>query len=148
MRCMIWGMSEQSAKSHAAVDRLHMAVLLVLFINIIVACVRAYHLRDGYSHFLILVAIALFLAANKTRTNALKVQDRLIRLEEQVRMARVLAEPLLTQSAALTVDQYIGLRFASDEELPGLVARTLAEGLDRKAIKAAIVSWRADHCRL
>jgi len=141
-------MPEQSAKSHAAVDPLHMGILLVLFINVIVACVRAFHQRDGYSYFLILVAIALFLAAYKTRANATKVQDRVIRLEEQVRMARLLPEPLLTQSAGLTKDQYIGLRFASDGELAGLVSRTLAEGLDRKAIKAAIVTWRPDDCRL
>lgn len=125
-----------------------MAILIILSANVVWACVRAYHVRDGYSHFLILVAIALLLVGYKTRANGLKVQNRVIRLEEQVRMARVLPQPLLAQSGALTMDQYIGLRFASDEELPGLVARTLAEGLDRKAIKAAVVSWRADHSRL
>jgi hypothetical protein len=139
---------QQSAKSHAAVDPVHMGIILVLFANVIVACMRAFHLRDGYSYFLILVAIALLFAAYKTRSNALKVQDRLIRIEEQRRMTRLLPEPLLTQSAALTTDQYIGLRFASDGELAGLVSRTLAEGMDRKAIKAAVVSWRADDCRL
>jgi hypothetical protein len=145
-------MPEQSAKSHAAVDPLHLVILIVLFVNFIATTAIEVQIDrvhfEWYSVLHVLVALALFLVAAKTRINALKVQDRVIRLEEQIRMARVLPEPLSTQSAALTVDQYIGLRFASDAELPELVARTLAEGLDRKAIKAAIVNWRPDDCRL
>ena len=145
-------MPEQSAKSHAAVDPLHMVILLVLFVNFIATTVIEVQIDrirfEWYSVLHVLVALALFLVAAKTRTNALKVQDRVIRLEEQMRMARVLPEPLRTQSSALTVDQYIGLRFASDAELPELVARTLAENLDRKTIKAAVTNWRADDYRL
>lgn len=145
-------MPEQSAKSHAAVDPLHMVILLVLFVNFVATTVIEVQIDrirfEWYSVLHVLVALALFLVAAKTRMNALKVQDRVIRLEEQMRMARVLPEPLRTQSSALTVDQYIGLRFASDAELPELVARTLAENLDRKTIKAAVLNWRADDCRL
>ena len=144
-------MPEQSAKSHAAVDPLHMVILLILFVNFVATTVIEVQIDrirfEWYSVLHVLVALALFLVAAKTRTNALKVQDRVIRLEEQMRMARVLPEPLRTQSSALTVDQYIGLRFASDAELPELVARTLAENLDRKAIKAAVMNWRADDYR-
>jgi hypothetical protein len=141
-------MPEQSAKSHASTDPMFLAIVIVLFANVIFACVHAFHYRDAYFCFQILVAIALLLGALKMRAYGTKNQDRVIRLEEQVRFTRLLPEPLLARSAALSVDQYIGLRFACDAELPALVERTLAENLTRKQIKEAIATWRADHFRL
>jgi hypothetical protein len=83
-----------------------------------------------------------------SRVMALTVQDRLIRLEETLRMQRVLPAGMQGDIAKLGRRQFVALRFASDEELPDLVRRTVAGELaDQKAIKAAIRNWRADWLR-
>ncbi|HEV8146410.1 MAG TPA: DUF6526 family protein [Bryobacteraceae bacterium] len=91
--------------------------------------------------FVIWVIVAVF----KMRLYSLKVQDRVIRLEERLRVEKLCGAERANQ---LTIDQLIGLRFASDNELPGLVDKALASRLPRKEIKAAIVTWRPDHWRV
>jgi len=96
-----------------------------------------------------LLVIALVLVAFYAREFALGVQDRVIRLEERLRMERLLPDELRARVGEFTTEQLIGLRFASDEELPELAGRVLAEGIaDRNAIKKAVRSWRADHQRI
>lgn len=95
-----------------------------------------------------LTAAALILVAFYARTFALRVQDRVIRLEERMRYERVLPADLLARVDELSLGQIVSLRFACDAELPGLMRRTLSENLvDRKAIKALVVQWRADDLR-
>ncbi len=82
------------------------------------------------------------------RIFALQVQNRLIRLEEQLRMARVLPDDLKAKVGDLRVSQLIALRFAPDDELSALVRRVLAGELtSQDDIKRAIVRWRADYVR-
>lgn len=96
-----------------------------------------------------LFAIGVVIAAFFARLFPLGVQDRVIRLEERLRMERVLPEEMRQRAEALTTDQLIGLRFAPDAELPDLVRRVLdGELRDRKSIKAAIGNWRPDHQRI
>ena len=105
--------------------------------------------RDNIHAFLlILLAIAFIVLTAKSRLYALKVQDRIIRLEERLRFAALLPPDLLTRSKALTESQYIALRFASDDELPALVKRTLDENLTSKQIKESINTWRPDYFRV
>ena len=79
----------------------------------------------------------------------LGVQDRVICLEERLRLARLLSPELAARAEALRSAQLIALRFASDAELPALVRRVLDEGItDRAAIKAQITTWRADTRRI
>lgn len=93
----------------------------------------------------VLVAITFMI----TRTFALGVQDRVIRLEERLRLERVLPDDLRERARGLETPHLIALRFASDEELPALVERVLSGELtSQKAIKEAVTNWRADHQRV
>ncbi len=84
-----------------------------------------------------------------TRSFPLKAQDRVIRLEEQLRLTRLLPEGLRSRVDELSARQLIALRFASDGEVPELVNWVLAEKVtDAKLIKARIKSWRPDFHRV
>ena len=119
---------------------------LVLLILTIVNAVRHSDLLEAW--ILLLIGIMMPVAVLLIRINALRVQDRVIRLEERLRMAQVLSEPLKSRIADLSEPQLIALRFASDAELAGLVDKALKENLKGADIKKAIVSWRADVFRV
>lgn len=105
--------------------------------------------RDHFHAFmLILLATALLGAVLKSRLYALKVQDRVIRLEERLRLTQLLAEPVRSRIPEITEGQLCGLRFASDAEIPKLVERALNEKLSRSDIKKSIKNWRPDHWRV
>ena len=96
----------------------------------------------------LLAAMALVMALVYARIFALKVQDRLIRLEMRLRLA-TLAPDLDSRLGDFTVNQLCSLRFASDGELPVLARKVLSERLDdRKAIKRQIRDWQADNWRV
>lgn len=96
----------------------------------------------------VLVILWLIVLMFKTRLYSLKVQDRVIRLEERLRLAAILPPALQPRISDLSIDQLIGLRFASDAELAGLVEKTLGGNWNRKQIKEAIQNWRADNWRV
>jgi hypothetical protein len=120
-------------------------IALIILIASIVHLVRHPH-AWGVVH--VVLAFALFMLVFKVRSYPLKVQDRVIRLEERLRLAALLPEPLRSRIADLDVRQLIALRFASDAEIPGLVERTLNEKLTQKQIKQAIQNWRPDNFRV
>ena len=90
------------------------------------------------------VALAVFLS----RYMPLRVQDRLIRLEERLRLLRLMPNRV-TNIERLTVDQLIGIRFASDAEVSHLIDRIVAgELVTRQDVKRAVQHWRADFMRV
>jgi len=120
-------------------------VLLITLIATIVHVVRHPHLASAWA---VVLAFALIGLAIRARMFALKVQDRVIRLEERMRLATLLPEPLRARIGELSERQLIALRFASDAEAPALVERALNEKLTSKQIKQAIQNWRPDHFRV
>ncbi len=95
-----------------------------------------------------MVSVAAAIAVLKIRMYALRVQDRVIRLEERLRLASLLSEPLRSRIPELTVGQLVALRFASDAEVPKLAERALSEKLSPADIKKAIQVWRPDYLRV
>jgi hypothetical protein len=92
--------------------------------------------------------VALLLLALYARTFALTVQDRVIRLEMQLRLQNLLPADLHPRIPEFTTSQLVALRFASDSELPDLARKVLAEKLsERKAIKQLIRDWQPDNLR-
>jgi hypothetical protein len=103
---------------------------------------------SGSSVWYVIAGLWALIATFKMRLYSLKVQDRVIRLEERVRMEKVLPPALNARVYELTEQQLIALRFASDSELPALVEKTLSAKLPPKEIKQAIQSWRPDYWRV
>jgi Family of unknown function (DUF6526) len=96
----------------------------------------------------VIVAVAILLGFTWTRMFALKVQDRVIRMEERLRFAALLPADLQPRIGEFTLNQLVALRFASDAELPALARRVLDEKImKRKAIKQLVKSWRPDYLR-
>lgn len=142
----------QNYANHARTDPpMHFFVFPVLIANLGISIWVAIHSRHDYpflGHWSIVISIALLILALKCRMNDLKLQDRIIRLEERHRIASLLPVEQHKHIPELSTRQLIALRFASDEELAALVHKTLTQNLDPKAIKQAITQWRADNHRV
>jgi len=146
----------QSLANHVRLDPpFHFYLLPIFGLALILSLIHFFaHITHGnifdhiHAFLLILLAVAFVILMLKTRLYSLKVQDRVIRLEERLRLTQLLPEPLRSRIPELTEDQLIGLRFASDAEIPKLVERTLKENLSRADIKKAIQNWRPDYWRV
>jgi hypothetical protein len=127
----------------------HFVAAPILLANLIWSFFRLKHDNySAYSIFQVFVAFALVVTLLVARLMALKVQDRVIRLEERMRYQRLLPSDLQSRIDDFTVNQFVSLRFASDAELPGLARKVLDEKIDnRKAIKQLIKVWRPDYLR-
>ena len=94
------------------------------------------------------MSLVFFAMAVTSRMSALRAQDRVIRLEEQLRLADILPDDQLDLIDVLTMQQFIALRFAPDAELPTLAQRAVSEKLTPDQIKQSIINWRPDHHRV
>jgi hypothetical protein len=126
----------------------HFFIIPVLLTNLIVTIVYLVRHPSLLPGWLVILSIALLTLAFLVRINPLKVQDRLIRLEEQLRMNTLLPGPLRERIPELTEKQLVALRFASDEEIARLVEETLQNNLSPKDIKKKIEKWRPDYFRV
>ena len=143
-------MAEQNFANHTKlVPTFHLFVLPVLVLNVIQSIYRFVHLGIKWDGLVgVLTALALLLLAFHARLFALRVQDRVIRLEERQRLGQLLSQDLQPRIAEFTPSQLIALRFASDEELPILANKVLNDKvMGSKAIKQSVKHWRADYLR-
>jgi len=139
----------QTLANHTKFDPpFHFFLLPVLAINVILIAVQLFRRPGILGAWLLLVSIALVVMAGRMRSYATHLQDRIIRVEERLRLASILQDPLRARIPELADSQLIGLRFASDAELPALVQRALDERLSRTDIKKAVTDWRPDYSRI
>ncbi|MCF6139188.1 DUF6526 family protein [Pseudalkalibacillus berkeleyi] len=142
-------MKEQNYENHAKIDpKYHRVLTLLALVTLILSI--TYIVRNIGSELLLslvilFMLITLILVAAILRLYALKVQDRVIRDEENFRYYRLTGNLL---DPTLSTKQVIALRFASDEEFPALVERSMSENLSPDEIKKAVQNWRADHHRV
>jgi len=143
-------MAEQNFSNHVRFfPPFHFFVVPVLLINFFWSSYRwktSGFSVDGFEY--VVVAAALLIGFLSARMMALSVQDRVIRLEEQLRYQRLLPADLKPRIGEFTVSQCVSLRFASDAELPALARKVLDEKLNqRKAIKQLVKNWKPDYLR-
>jgi hypothetical protein len=121
-------------------------VMLVNFIRSVVLFIKQPGWTAGEW---VVMSFALVVLTLLVRVNPLRAQDRIIRLEEQLRYQRVLPPDLAARASQLSIGQIVALRFASDAELPELARQTLDGKFAKPAeIKKAIKNWRADTLRV
>ncbi len=127
----------------------HLFVLPVMLINFVWSIVLFVISPGWNSGWWVVVSLALLVLTFLVRLNSLKVQDRIIRLEETIRYQQVLSPTVRQQITALSHAQIVALRFAADDELEELLSRAAAGNFAKtRDIKRAIKNWRADTFRV
>lgn len=144
-------MADQSFESHSRyVPMYHYVALPILIINVFVVAVAAFRTgMTGAGIWNVLVAVALVLLAWQARAMPLTAQNRVIRLEERMRLREKLPPHLRDRADEIRPSHLVGLRFASDDEVGSLAERCLnGELKTSREIKRAIKTWRPDHLRV
>ncbi len=139
----------QSYANHRRIFPLyHLFALPVLTLNVVVALAEFIDAPSPRSIWWVVVAAALVAGLLTTRASALIVQNRLVGLEMRLRLTAILPGELRSRIGDLTLRQIIGLRFASDAEMPELVRRCIAGELSTADdVKRQIRDWRPDVVR-
>ena len=139
-----------SYKTHRAYDPLyHFFVIPVLGLNVLLAAYFLYRRPVVLNVWALIFAIALVALCWRVRYFPLRVQDRLIRLEETLRLQRVLPEELRSKIDEISTRELIALRFCADEELPEHVRAIYAgEYRGGENVKSRIKNWRPDPHRI
>jgi hypothetical protein len=139
----------QTLANHVRFDpAYHFFALPVIALTVIAAIVHVVQHPSWFNVWMVLFVIAVATLALKARFYALKVQDRIIRLEERERLAGLLVDPLRSRIRELTEGQLVALRFACDTEVCSLTQETLSKNLSKADIKKSIKTWRPDYFRV
>ena len=143
-------MSEtQSLKNHARFDPFyHFFILALYLLNLVYAGFHLHRQPSLSSGWYLVLSLAVIVPIFKLRTYPLKVQDRVIRLEERLRLQALAPQQWHAQIYRLTESQLIAPRFAANDEVVELAKQALEHNLNRKQIKERIKSWRADDWRV
>ncbi len=126
----------------------HFFALPLAGINVLVAIWNLVQSPGLAAGWFVVLALAAVVAVIKLRVYALKTQDRVIRLEERLRLTQLLPDRLRGRIGDLTEPQLISLRFACDAEIPALVEKVLASNMRQGDIKQAVTNWRPDLFRV
>lgn len=145
-------MAEKTPQTFATHVRIipayHVVGSFLLFVNLVWWTYRAIAGFSWDAFMTWLFVIAVYIIFFYARLFALRVQDRVIRLEMKLRMREVLPPELARRFNEFTVKQLVALRFASDAELPALCAKVLDDRMtDQKAIKRLVKNWQGDYLR-
>ena len=140
---------EQTYKSHTRfLPPFHFFVIPVLLVNFVNEIRHVYLDTTRHNMWMLVVALALLTLGFLSRIQTLTVQDRVIRLEERLRMRQLLPADLQQHIDTLTPRQCVALRFASDAELADVVREVVGGKLATpKEIKVRVKSWRPDWLR-
>jgi hypothetical protein len=141
--------SGQTYKTHTRwFPPFHFFVMPVLLINVFISGWLLYRSPSRLGLWELIVAMALVMTALTARIMVVAVQDRVIRLEMRLRMRELLPADLQARMGEVTREQCVGLRFASDAELPALVRRVLSGELKTsREIKQQVAQWQGDYLR-
>ena len=139
----------QTYANHRRFDPLfHFVLLPFLLIALVATGWHLFKYPSLHSLWMLLEVLAVVVIALKARTYAIRVQDRIIRLEERLRLEHLLPSELKARIPELTERQFVGLRFAADAEVADRMREALAEGLNDEGIKKRIQTWRPDTFRV
>jgi hypothetical protein len=139
----------QSLKNHARFDPLFHGFIFALYVlNLVYASFHLHRQPSLSSGWYLVLSITVIVPIFRLRSYPLKVQDRVIRLEERLRLQALAPQEWHAQIYRLSESQLIALRFASDDEVVELAKQALEHNLTRKQIKERIKSWRADDWRV
>lgn len=127
----------------------HFVIFPLLVLNFFYQAVRLYQEPSWDRGIWVILCMIFPMMAFAARTQALRAQDRVIRLEEQLRYASILPADLAQKASELPPGKIRAMRFAPDEELADIVAQVCEGRLTTsKEIKMAVKNWRADHHRV
>ena len=143
------GTSPQNLKNHGRIDPwFHFVLFGILVLNLLFSI--AYLVKYPHIHtaWYLVLSVTVFVGLFKLRLYPMKVQDRVIRVEERLRLQALAPQEWHAQIYKLNEDQLIGLRFAGDSEVVELAKQALEHNLNRKQIKERIKDWRPDTFRV
>ncbi len=146
----------QNYENHVRNDKVAFTVLGTFLLVIILAAVGIFTNDVGLLTRDVIIALAVVVAGVAgiintvmTRGYSTKLQDRIIRLEMRLRLREILPDELAADIMDFKLSQLIGLRFASDDELPELARKVLDENITKAGdIKKMVRDWQPDHHRV
>lgn len=139
----------QNIENHVRTPTFIIVLALMCFLALILTVVGMFTSSTVIALGLVITTMATLGTAAMARTNATRLQDRIVRLEMRLRLAQLLDEETKDRIPDLTLSQLIALRFASDTELPDLTRKVLNENITtQKEIKLLVTDWQSDYHRV